>query len=157
MVTFCLQLIFDDYHYHCILVCITWNDGMLSYTSSIVHSISILKKLNSVGFLFLFLRFRAAPVAYGSYQARGRRIRAVAASLCHSHSNTGSQLRLHPTPQLMAMLILNSLSEAKDWTCILIDPSWVRWLLSHYGNSLCWIIKLNFLLAKFCAYFKLFP
>ena len=43
----------------------------------------------------------AAPAAYGGSQARGR-IRAVAASLCQSHSNAGSEPRLQPTPQLMA-------------------------------------------------------
>ena len=40
-------------------------------------------------FSFFFLLFRATPTAYGSSQARGR-IGAVAAGLCHSHSNTGS-------------------------------------------------------------------
>ena len=50
--------------------------------------------------LFFFL-FRAAPVAYGSSQARGR-IRAIAAGLHHSHSNTRSEPHLQPTPQLMA-------------------------------------------------------
>ena len=41
-----------------------------------------------LSFFFFFLR--AAPVAYGSSQARGR-IGAVAASLHHSHSNVGSK------------------------------------------------------------------
>ena len=36
--------------------------------------------------LVLFCFFRAAPVAYGSFQARGR-IRAAGAGLHHSHSN----------------------------------------------------------------------
>ena len=31
--------------------------------------------------------------------------------------------------------ILNPLSEARDWTCILMDTSWVCNLLSHSGNS----------------------
>ena len=44
----------------------------------------------------------AAPAAYGGSQARGR-IGAVAAGLCQSHSNAGSELRLQPTPQLTAM------------------------------------------------------
>ena len=45
--------------------------------------------------LILFVFSRAAPVAYGVSQARGL-IRAVAASLhhSHSHSNTGSKLCL---------------------------------------------------------------
>ena len=47
--------------------------------------------------------YRAAPVAYGGSQARGQ-IGAVAASLRHNHSNTGSKLCLRPTPQLMTTL-----------------------------------------------------
>ena len=50
---------------------------------------------------FFFL-FRAAPTAYGGSQARGP-IRAVATSLHHGHSNSGSELRLRPTPQFIAM------------------------------------------------------
>ena len=40
-----------------------------------------------------FCLFRAAPVAYGGSQTRGQ-IRAVAAGLYHSHSNTGSKPHL---------------------------------------------------------------
>ena len=43
----------------------------------------------------------AAPVAYGGSQARGL-IGAVATSLHQSHSNSGSEPRLQPTPQLTA-------------------------------------------------------
>ena len=43
---------------------------------------------HSLSFFFFFLR--AAPVAYGGSQARGR-IGAVAASLLHSYSNSGSE------------------------------------------------------------------
>ena len=42
--------------------------------------------------------FRTAPTAYGDSQARGRN-GPTAASLRHSHSNTGSKPRLQPTPQ----------------------------------------------------------
>ena len=52
--------------------------------------------------LLLFLFFRAALVAYGGSQARGR-TGATAAGLHHSHSNAGSELCLRPTPQLKAM------------------------------------------------------
>ena len=51
---------------------------------------------------FFFLLFRAAPVAFGSSQARGQ-IRAIAASLHHSYSNTRSAPHLQPTPQLTDM------------------------------------------------------
>ena len=50
---------------------------------------------------FFFNLFRATPIAYGSSQARGQ-IRAVAASLHHSHSNAGSEPHQQPTPQLTA-------------------------------------------------------
>ena len=59
-------------------------------------------------FLFLFLFFclfafsRAASAAHGGSQARGL-IGAVAATLHQSHSNSGSELSLRPTPQLTAM------------------------------------------------------
>ena len=49
-----------------------------------------------------FVFFRAAPTAHGGSQARGP-IGAVAAGLHHSHSNTGSEPCLRPTPQLVAM------------------------------------------------------
>ena len=52
-------------------------------------------------FLFLFLLFRVTPLAYGGPQLRGQ-VRAVAAGLHHSHSNTGSEPCLRPTPQLTA-------------------------------------------------------
>ncbi|RKM63539.1 hypothetical protein C0984_19550, partial [Clostridioides difficile] len=51
--------------------------------------------------LFLFGFSRATPVAYGGSQARGL-IGAIAAGLHHSHSNTGSEPHLQPTPQLTA-------------------------------------------------------
>ena len=50
-----------------------------------------------VFFFFFFAISWAAPAAYGGSQARGL-IRAVAASLRHSHGNAGSELPLQPTP-----------------------------------------------------------
>ena len=52
-------------------------------------------------FFGLFAISWATPVAHRISQASGP-IRAVAAGLHHSHSNAGSELRLQPTPQLMA-------------------------------------------------------
>ena len=57
-------------------------------------------------YLFIYLSFcllRAAPMAYGGSQARSL-IRAVATSLCQSHSSEGSEPHLQPTPQLSATL-----------------------------------------------------
>ena len=66
---------------------------------------ALCKQENLFFFLFLsfffVLLFRATPVAYGDSQASGL-IGAVAANLHYSHSNVGSELRLQPTPQLMA-------------------------------------------------------
>ena len=51
-------------------------------------------------FYFIFFAFsRATPAAYGGSQAGGL-IGAVAAGLRQSYSNSGSELRLRPTPQL---------------------------------------------------------
>ena len=52
-------------------------------------------------FFFSFFLFRAASVAYGSSQVKGL-TGATAAGLYHSHSNTGPEPHLGPTPQLMA-------------------------------------------------------
>ena len=59
--------------------------------------------LFSFGGFNVFLFFRATSAAYGSSQASGG-IGATAAGLHHSHSNTGSELRLQSTPQLTAIL-----------------------------------------------------
>ena len=61
------------------------------------HSLSDLEKYKvkvlQNHFLFLFLLFRAVPVAYGSFQTRGQ-IGAAAAGLCHKHSNAESEPHL---------------------------------------------------------------
>ena len=51
----------------------------------------------------LFLLFRATGAACGRSQARAG-MGATAAGLRHSHSNSGSELPLRPTPQLTATL-----------------------------------------------------
>jgi len=80
-----------------------WNTAPSSPVQPSVHSLSF--------FFFSFILFvclffgllRAALAAYGGSQARGL-IRAVAAGLCQSHYNVGSELRLRPTLQLTAAL-----------------------------------------------------
>ena len=64
----------------------------------LISTISISVRLCLLISLFLFLLFRAAPVACGGSQARGQ-IRAAAASLCQSHSIAESK---PPIPQLLA-------------------------------------------------------
>ena len=67
--------------------------------------------------LLLLLLFFAiswpAPLAYGGSQARGG-IRAVAAGLRQSHSNVGSEPRLHHSSR--QWWIFNPLSKARDRT-----------------------------------------
>ena len=65
------------------------------------HSIIFLKSIHFFLSFFFFLLFRATLAAYGSSQARSL-IGAVVTGLHHSHSNTRSEPRLRPTPQLMA-------------------------------------------------------
>ena len=68
---------------------------------------------------YLFILFRATPAVYGGSQAWGR-FGAATTTLHHSHSNARS---------------FNSLKEARDRTCILMDASQVLNLLSHNRNS----------------------
>ena len=65
-----------------------------------------------------FIFFRATPIAYGGSQARGQ-ARAVAASL-------------HPSSQ--QCWILNPLSEARDWNCILMHASQICFLWATTGT-----------------------
>ena len=51
-------------------------------------------------FSFVSGLFRAAPEAHGGSQARGQ-IGAVAANLCHKHSNARPEPCLQPTPPLV--------------------------------------------------------
>ena len=62
-------------------------------------TIKFLKREVSLPFFFFF---RAASAAYGGSQARGR-VGATTAGLHHSHSNTGYEPSLPPTPQLVGM------------------------------------------------------
>ena len=119
-------------------------------------SISLLLSL-SLSLSLFFSLFRATLVAaYMTPSSQARcQIRDTAAGLRCSHSNTGSKPHLWPTSQLMAMLDLNPLSEARDWTRDLMDTSQVcyRWatmgipplasLMEHLLNVYC---------AKFSVY-----
>ena len=79
--------------------------GSINYNHNIIHYIPRTYFIFIYLFIyfFVFLLFLwAAPAAYGGSQARGQ-IRAVAISLCQSHSNARSEPRLQPPPQLTAM------------------------------------------------------
>ena len=67
-----------------------------------IHCVCVCVCVYQVFFFFFFFAISwAAPAAYGGSQARGL-IRAIAARLCHSHSNVGSEPYLQPTPQFTA-------------------------------------------------------
>ena len=86
-------------------------------------------------FVYLFvLPFRAAPLAYGSSQARGR-IRALAAGLPRSHSNAGSEPHPQPTLQLTATPDSQTTEQGQG-----LNPHLHRYYsdsfpLRHNGNS----------------------
>ena len=81
-------------------------------------------------------------MAYGGSQARGR-IGAVTTSLPHSHSNTGSESRLQPTPQLMAMPDFNPLSKARDRTHNLVVPSRIHFRSAMTGTPPSWALLIS--------------
>ena len=85
-------------------------------------------------FFFFSFFFSAAPMAYGSSQARGG-IGVVAAGLHHRHSNIRSEPVCDLHHSFQHYCILNPLSKARDQTCILKDTSQILNLQSHNGNS----------------------
>ena len=88
--------------------------------------------------------FRATPEANGGSQARGR-IGAVAAGLCHSHSNTRSKWPQRPT--LQQCQILNPLSGTRDWTHVLMNTSWVCYHWTTAGTLLLSHLKEGFIVS----------
>ena len=91
---------------------------------------------------FFFL-FKAACVAYGSFQTRGR-TGAIAARIHHGHchSNTVSEPCLQPTPQLTARWILDPLGEARDPTYTLMDTSQIPFCCTTTGTPYYKILRI---------------
>ena len=77
--------------------------------------------------LFIILLFRAAPAAYGGSRARGQ----IRASAAWTMPDLSHVFDLYHS----SFWILNPLSNARDPTRILMDPSRVRNPLSHNRNS----------------------
>ena len=71
--------------------------SLLSVTLGVLQIQLAYLAVSIISFLFL----RAVPMVYGNSQAGGS-VRAAAAGLHHSPSNTGSEPGLRPTPQLLA-------------------------------------------------------
>ena len=95
-------------------------------------------------FFFFFWTFRATPVVYGSSQARGP-IGSIAAGLCHSHSNVGSQPHLQPTPQLKAMPDPQLTERGQGWNPHPHGYQSHSFLLHHNGNSIEFLSQVIFL------------
>ena len=75
----------------------------------------------------------SAPVAYGSFWARGR-VRAAAEAYTTVTATLDLSHICSHSCSLWQQWILNPLSEARDRTCILKEANWMRNLLSHSGN-----------------------
>ena len=108
---------------------------------------------------FLFFCFLGPHTAHKSSQARGH-IGVVAFSLCHSHRTAKTEPCLWPTPKLTAML--NPLSKARDWTCVLMNTSQIllRWATTGTPKLRIWVWQIsNFILRvwylKMCDKIKL--
>ena len=91
------------------------------------NELSFMKKCSekhvwTTNFFFFFLSFRATPMAYGGPQARGP-VRAV---VLHSQSNTGSSCICNLYHSSWQHQILNTLSQARGWTCVLMNASQIR-------------------------------
>ena len=80
---------------------------------------------------FIFLLFRATPMAYGGSQARGQ-IGAIAAVLFHSHINVRSKQYLRTTPKLTH----GPLSQARDRTHILMYTSLICFCCAIMGSPI---------------------
>ena len=94
---------------HCPRVCKYQVESLLSvpWGALLVFGTSLNQMIHDVFYFYffwggLFAFSRATIAAYGGSQARGP-IRAVAAGLHQSHSNSGSKPCLRPTPQFTAM------------------------------------------------------
>ena len=89
---------------------------------------------------FFLVFFRAEPEVYGGSQARGP-IRVVAAGIHHSYSNVRSEpcLDLHHSSRKRQ--ILNSVSEARDQTCVLMDTSQIHFPWATTGIPISIFMK----------------
>ena len=92
----------------------------LDSVSNIVVHLFFTYQSTYLFFFFYFFVFLELYLWHMEVPRLGNRIRAVAASLCHSSRQCW---------------FLNPLSKARDRTRVLMDTSWVCYPLSHDGNS----------------------
>ena len=122
-----------------------YNSCVLGFLESAIYFVLLKLEQNVVlGFFAFFLR--AIPVAYASSQARGW-MWAEAAGLHHSHSNTGSEPHLLPTPQLMATPDPWS-TEARDRNHILMNTSGIRFCCTTEMRFFCFLFFCFFVFSR---------
>ena len=88
-----------------------------------------------VFFFLVFYLFRATPTAYEGSQARGL-IRAAAAALRQSHSNSSQQCQ-----------ILNPLSKTRDQTRNVMVPGRIRFCCATTGTPRLVFLRLTIILS----------
>ena len=116
-----------------------------------------MKGVSIVGFCLFFWFFsEPALMAYGSSQARGQ-IRARAAGLGYSHSNSGfwAESDLHYSSQQRR--IPDPLSKARDQTRILMDTSQVRFHCTTKGTPINVFLILTSYVFQIVLLFSFFP
>ena len=86
--------------------------------------------------------FRASHEAYEGSQPRGW-IKLQLLVYTTATATQKSKPCLWPTPQLRQRQILNPLNEARDWTCILMDTSWIHCCRATMRMPLYFIFNLK--------------
>ena len=92
-----------------------------------------IQQIYYLSLFFFFYLFRATPVTYGSSQAKDPmelQLPGYTTATGTWNSNQICDLK-HSSWQCQ----MDPLSEARDWTSILIDTSWIPFLLCHKRNS----------------------
>ena len=83
--------------FDCVKIVVFERKKTSEYSEFIRHrNVDLVQEIISLSLFIIYLffcLFRAAPSAYGGSQDRGQ-IGAIAAGLCHSRSNSGSELPL---------------------------------------------------------------
>ena len=92
--------------------------------------LSLFLSILEIFFFFFFLCFLGLPTAYEGSQARVQ-IGAVAAGLCHSHSNAGSEPPLQLTP------LLHNAGSLTHWVRPGIEPM-SSWILVRFLSAEPW-------------------
>ena len=95
--------------------------------------ILVLHLQQPITFFFFFYLFRAAPAAYGNFQARGR-IGAIVAGLHHSHSNPRSELSAtyataHSNAGALTCWVRPGMEPATSWILVRFVSAEPRWQL----------------------------